>query len=94
MKQEKCLIDIKKKFEERIITELFQQTIDMEFDKLESLYAEAQKRFIELCIKNNKENYIYRNYHQAILFNGPLYAKHFGESEEAIERLEIEKVIE
>ncbi len=24
-------------------------------------------------------------------FNGPLYAKHFGESEEAIERLEIEK---
>ena len=84
----------KKNFEEKIITELFQKTIDMEFDKLESLYAEAQKRFIELCIENNKESYIYRDYHQATLFNGPLYAKHFGESEEAIERLEIEKVIE
>ncbi len=81
-------------FKERIITELFQDTLDMEFDELEKMYAESQKRFINLCKKEPRENYIYRDYHQATLFNGPLYAKYFAEDEVAVERFEIEQIIE
>jgi len=55
---------------------------------------ESQRRFITLCEKEPRENYIYRDYHQATLFNGPLYAKYFWEDENAIERLEIERIIE
>lgn len=84
----------KKLFKDKIITELFQQTMDMEFDELEKMYAEKQKRFINLCEREPRENYIYRDYHQAVLFNGPLYAKYFADDEVAVERLEIEQVIE
>ena len=68
--------------------------MDVEFDELEEMYRERQRRFVILCEKEPRENYIYRDYHQAILFNGPLYAKYFGEDGYAVERLEIERIIE
>ena len=84
----------KKVFLDKIITELYQDTMDVEFDELEEMYRERQRRFVILCEKEPRENYIYRDYHQAILFNGPLYAKYFGEDGYAVERLEIERIIE
>lgn len=68
--------------------------MDVEFDELEEMYLERQRRFIILCEEQPRENYIYRDYHQAALFNGPLYATYFGEDEYAVERLEIEHIIE
>lgn len=84
----------KKTFKEKIITELYEGTRNVEFDELEEMYIEHQRRFINLCEEQSHENYIYRDYHQATLFNKPLYAKYFAEDENAIERLEIEGVIE
>lgn len=84
----------KKVFMDKIITELYQDTMDVEFDELEEMYRESQRRFILLCENEPRENYIYRDYHQATLFNGPLYAKYFVEDENAVERLEIERIIE
>ena len=84
----------KKVFMDKIIIELYQDTMDVEFDELEEMYIERQRRFIILCEKQPRENYIYRDYHQAALFNGPLYATYFGEDEYAVERLEIERIIE
>lgn len=81
-------------FKEKIITELYQSTRDVEFDELEEMYAEHQRRFIELCEKEPRENYIYRDYQQAALFNGALYARYFAEDEKTIERIEIEQAIE
>lgn len=81
-------------FKEKIITELYQSTRDLEFDELEEMYAEHQKHFIRLCENEPRENYIYRDRQQAVLFNGALYAKYFAEDEKIIERIEIEQVIE
>lgn len=81
-------------FKEKIITELYQSTRDVEFDELEEMYAEHQRRFIKKCENEPRENYIYRDYQQAALFNGELYAKYFAEDEKVIERIEIEQVIE
>lgn len=81
-------------FKEKVITELYQDTRDVEFDELEAMYEERQKRFVRLCEMQPRENYIYRDYQQANLFNGPLYAKYLGEDEYAVERIEIERVIE
>lgn len=81
-------------FKEKVITELYQDTRDVEFDDLEAMYEEHQKRFVRLCEEQPHEENIYRDHHQATLFNGPLYAKYFGEDEYAVERIEIERVIE
>ncbi len=84
----------KKVFMDKLITELYQDARDVEFHELEEMYVEKQRRFIEQCEKDPRENYIYRDSRQAALFNGPLYAKYFAEDEDAVERLEIESVIE
>nr|WP_302111469.1 protein kinase family protein [uncultured Acetatifactor sp.] len=81
-------------FKEKIITELYQSARDVEFDELEEMYAEHQRRFIKLCENEPRENYIYRDYQQAVLFNGALYARYFAEDESVIERIEIEQAIE
>lgn len=84
----------KKIFMDKIITELYQDTMDVEFNELEEMYIEKQRRFIVLCEEEPRENCIYRDYHQTTLFNGPLYAKYFGNDEDSVERLEIERIIE
>lgn len=81
-------------FKEKLITQLYENTADVKFDTLEAMYIESQKRFIKLCEQNPCENCIYPNYDQAKLFNSPLYAKYFGQDERAVERQEIERVIE
>ena len=85
---------IKKIFKEKIIVELYCKTMDVEFDEIEEVYAESQRRFIVLCESNPLEREIYRDSNQAKIFNGPLYEKYFAEDEEARAKMEIEKEIE
>lgn len=84
----------KKIFKEKIIVELYCKTMDVEFDEIEEVYAESQRRFIVLCESNPLEREIYRDSNQAKIFNGPLYEKYFAEDEEARAKMEIEKEIE
>ncbi len=84
----------KELFKEKIIIELFQDTSDKDFDELEEMYIEKQKRFIKFCESEPHEKNIYRNVRQASLFNGPLFAKRNVENNAIFERHEIEQIIE
>lgn len=88
--------EYKKIFKEKIITELFSGTYqdDIEYEELDILYLAHQKKFIEHCDNDVRESSIYREVHQAKIFNDNLYSENYGDDEISSDKKEIAKLIQ